>query len=305
MSLSKALYINLNIIKFEPEEDRRIEIFFDSVTDLSSKVISLKGDNKKKIANLELIEINEIYSYSVEYKATFPVDDIYYVYIDDVKQDVSITVTNEPFTSKVTSITPTLVNSDKEIDITYELTVDTNLGIEEVDFNFKKFNDDYAFSYLSCKPDSSDNIKAVCKGYIESIGDYYVTIGKEIEFKNLKVTVKKIPSIKKFSPISISPSKNEQNIILYFRDDISKYVNGVTFVGNENLKAKCETTSKYYLSCFAVFNKEDNYYITIDGANMGEYIKVYDNVNGIKYLKISSILLSLILIILIFNLIII
>ena len=56
---------------------------------------------------------------------------------------------------------------------------------------------------LICKPDSSDNIKAVCKGYIESIGDYYVTIGKEIEFKNLKVTVKKIPSIKKFSPISI------------------------------------------------------------------------------------------------------
>ena len=292
LSLSKALFIYNNLIKFEPEEKRRIEIIFDSDRDYSSKVITLKGNNEKKFANLELIQV---YYCTIEYWATFPVNDIYYVYIDNVKQDVYVTVTNEPFTSKVTSITPTLVNSVQHNDIIYELTVDTNLGIKQVDFSFKKFDDNHPYSYLSCNPDSSDKKKATCKGYIDGEGIHYIIINNEIEFKNVTVNVKNLPSIYYFSPISVFSSNNKQNIILYFQVDISKYINKVTFVGNENIKAKCETFSKYYLNCSAVFKKVDKYYITFDGVNMGEYINVIENMNVINYLKLSSILLSLIL----------
>ena len=131
---------------------------------------------------------------------------------------------------------------------------------------------------------------------MENEGNYFVAIDK-VEFKDVRVTAKKLPSLKKFSPISIPPSNNKQNIIFYFQEDISKYVNRVTFVGNENIKAECETSSKYYLNCSAVFKKEDKYFITFDGVNMGEsiFVNKENNVNGINYLKISFILISLIL----------
>jgi hypothetical protein len=51
----------------------------------SSKKIALKGNN-----NEATLKISEKFSTSVEYKATFPDVDTYYVYIDDVKQDANI-----------------------------------------------------------------------------------------------------------------------------------------------------------------------------------------------------------------------
>ena len=101
-----------------------ITIYFDSLKDFSSKKIALKGKD-----NEATLKISYKYYYYTEYKATFTSADTYYVYIDDVKQDVSIIVTNEKFTSKVTAISPTLVPSGK--DITFTLTVDTNLGVEQ------------------------------------------------------------------------------------------------------------------------------------------------------------------------------
>ncbi len=301
-SLSKALYVYPKVIKLEPETQSYITINFDTMENFSSKKIALKGNN-----NEATLKISEKFSTSVEYKATFPDVDTYYVYIDDVKQDANIIVTKDDFTSKVTAISPTLVPSEKYI--TFTLTVDTNLGVEQTGFTFKKENDDSDTSYnsLSCKADSLEKTKAICSGYIENEGVYYVKFRNGTEFKNVKVTAKNIPSLNSFSPISISPSSKEQTITLTFKENISSYVDKVKFaVGTETVDTKCTADSNYVLQCSGVFNNEDDYYITIDGVNTGKYINVNeeDNINkeeekkknnNVNYLKISSLLLTLLL----------
>ena len=159
---------------------------------------------------------------------------------------------------------------------------------------------------LSCKADSLEKTKAICSGYIDKEGVYYV-ICDGTEFKEVKVTTKNIPSLNYFSPISISPSSKEQTITLIFSDNISSFVDKVKFVGTETVEAKCTADSNYVLKCSGVFKNEDDYYITIDGANTGKYINVNedDNINeeeekikkknSVNYLKISSLLLALLL----------
>ena len=126
------------------------------------------------------------------------------------------------------------------------------------------------------------------------------------EFKDVKVTAKNIPSLNSFSPISISPSSKEQTITLTFSDNISSFVDKVKFaVGTETVETKCTADSNYVLKCSAVFNNEDDYFITIDGANTGKSINVNedDNINeeeekkknSVNYLKISSLLLTLLI----------
>ena len=187
-SLSKALYVYPKLKKFdELNTESYITIYFDSMRDFSSKKIALKG-NENNEATLKIIDK---YSTSVEYKATFPAVDTYYVYIEDVKQDVNILVTNEKFTSEVTAISPTLVSSGESI--TFTLTVDTNLGVDKSYFIFKKNNNsnDNSYNYnnnLYCKADSSDKTKAICSGYIENEGEYYVSFSNGTEFKNVIVT---------------------------------------------------------------------------------------------------------------------
>ena len=299
-SLSKALYVDPKVIKFEPDTKSDITIYFDSVKDFSSKNIALKGTNEAKLT----LNYKSSSNY-VEYKATFTAADTYYVYIDDAKQEVSVLVTNEAFTSTVTAISPTLVPSEKTI--TFTLTVDTNLGVETVKLYLQNKDDEDYYDRLECEADSSDKTKAICQGYTEKEGEYYVRFNNGNEFKDVTVTAKNIPSLNSFSPISISPSSKEQTITLTFSDNISSFVNKVKFIiGTETVETKCTAESNYVLQCSAVFNNEDDYFITIDGVNTGKSINVNedDNINeeeekkkdnSVNYLKISSLLLTLLL----------
>ena len=297
-SLSKALYVDPKVIKFELNTEKYIRIYFDSMRDFSSKKIALKGNDN----NEATLKINYKYSSSVEYIATFPTADTYNVYIDDAKQDVSVLVTNEAFTSTVTAISPTLVPSGEEI--TFTLTVDTNLGVKQANLILKKKDDSdkYSNRSLSCEADSSDKTKAICSGSISNEGVYYVRFRDGTEFKDVIVTAKNIPSLNSFSPISISPSSKEQKITLTFNDNISSFVDKIKFVGTETVEPKCTAESNYVLQCSGVFTNEDDYFITIDGVNTGKFINVNedDNINeedknSVNYLKISSLLLTLLI----------
>ena len=303
-SLSKALYIEPKVIKFEPNTESYITIYFDSTEKFSSKKIALKGNDN----NEATLKTSEKDSYYVEYKATFPAADTYYVYIDNAKQDVNILVTNEKFTSEVTAIYPTLVASKK--DITYTLIVDTNFGVEEVKLYMQGEGDEDSYDSLECEADSSDKKKAICSCKIYDEGEYYVRFKDGTEFKDLTVTAKNVPSLNSFYPISISPSSKEQTITLTFSDNISSYVDKVKFiVETETVETKCTADSSIVLQCSAVFNNENNYFITIDGANTGKFINIIKddnkneeeeegkkNKNSVNYLKISSLLLALLLI---------
>ena len=299
-SLSKALYVEPKVIKFEPDTESDITIYFDSVKDFSSKNIALKGTNEAKLT----LNYTSSSNY-VRYKATFPAVDTYYVYIDNAKQDVSILVTKDDFTSKVTAISPTLVPSGESSK--FNLTVDTNLGVEQANLYIQNKDDKDIYNRLECEADSSDKTKAICSGYLSSEGVYYVKFKDGTEFKDVTVTAKNIPSLNSFSPISISPSSKEQNITLIFDDNISSFVNKVKFIiGTETVETKCTAESNYVLQCSAVFNNEDDYFITIDGVNTGKSINVNedDNINeeeekkkdnSVNYLKISSLLLTLLI----------
>jgi hypothetical protein len=256
-SLSKALYVAPKVIKFEPETESDITIYFDSLKDFSSKNIALKGTNEAKLT----LNYTSSSNY-VRYKATFPAVDTYYVYIDNAKQDVSILVTNEKFTSTVTAISPTLVPSVKYN--TFTLTVDTNLGVETVKLYIQNKDDEDSYDDLSCKADSLEKTKAICRGETEKEGVYYVKFKDGTEFKDVTVTAKNIPSLNSFSPISISPSSKKQTITLIFKDNISSFVDKVKFVGTKTVEPKCTAESNYVLYCSAVFNNEDDYFITID-----------------------------------------
>ena len=303
-SLSKALYIEPKVIKFEPNTESKITIYFDSTEKFSSKKIALKGNDNNE-ATLKTSDISSSY---VRYKATFPAVDTYNVYIDGVKQDISVLVTNEKFTSEVTAIYPTLVASKK--DITYTLTVNTNFGVEEVKLYMQGEGDEDSYDRLECEADSSDKKKAICNCKIDE-GEYYVRFKDGTEFKDLTVTAKNVPSLNSFYPISISPSSKEQTITLTFSDNISSYVDKVKFiVETEPVVTKCTADSSIVLQCSAVFNNENNYFITIDGANTGKFINIIKddnkneeeeeegkkNKNSVNYLKISSLLLALLLI---------
>ena len=233
-SLSKALYVEPKVIKFELNTESDITIYFDSVKNFSSKKIALKGNENEAKLTLDYKSSSNY----VDYKAIFPADDTYYVYIDDVKQNVSILVTNEAFISTVTAISPTLVPSEESI--TFTLTVDTNLGVETVKLYLQNKDDEDYYDRLECEADSSDKTKAICQGYTEKEGEYYVRFNNGNEFKDVTVTAKNIPSLNSFSPISISPSSKEQTITLTFSDNISSFVNKVKFIiGTETVETKC------------------------------------------------------------------
>jgi len=294
-SISKSLQIEPNLIKYNSSTTTKyIEIYFDSLIGFSKKTITLKGSSKS--AELELVDT---YSNMVaEYNAKFPAADTYYVYIDNVKQDSSyIKVTTESFTSKVNSISPTTISANKEI--TFTLTVDTNLGIETLKiYLVDNSNENHR---LDCEADSDDSTKAICSSDDLDEGSYYIKLD-ETKFENVVVNVKNVPILNSYSPISISPSSKSQTINLNFKNVITDYVSKISFVGNKNIDASCTATSNYALSCSATFKDEGEYYITIDGANTGSMINVSDEDNidedtddGINYVKISSLLFALLL----------
>ena len=67
---------------------------------------------------------------TVFYKVTFSGIDTYFLYINDVKQNVSAIVTTDSFTSEVNTIFPTTVVANNYKD--FILKVDTNFGFSQV-----------------------------------------------------------------------------------------------------------------------------------------------------------------------------
>ncbi len=283
-SLTKAIdiydnYKYKNVIKFDsPTTSYYIQIEFDSINDLESKNISLKGTNNVAIIiNINSIYDDHMYQKKINCTTTFPNPDTYYVYIDNVKQNVSITVTNEPFTSEVTAIFPTSVVVDDVGNIGYIdfiLTVDTNLGISKVDIKLINANKSWD---LYCEADPLNKQKVICQEQIEREGEYHIVVdGKE--FPNVKVIAKSISKLDSFFPNSIFPSFNPQTIVINFVTDISNFVDKVKFVNIENLEehqGTCSLLSNNILNCSAVFEKEGDYYITINDF----YYRVYIHVN--------------------------
>ena len=258
--LTKSLYIVPNLIKFESATaSKNIEIYFDSINDISSKIITLKGNNN----NIAILELDQLYTLSANYYATFPAPDTYYVYINDVKQNASITVTNEILTSKAISIFPNTIAIRQQIRF-FTLTVDSNTGIELADIN------------LFCIADSLDKTKAICSNIYNTEGEFFVNVNG-VEFNNVKITVKKTPYLYNYTPLSIFSSSISQTITFNFKEDVSNYVNKASFYGNETIQTTCQALSKYSLSCSAVFNKVGNYYFTIDDAFNDVVIYVTDN----------------------------
>ena len=163
LSLSKALYIEPNQIIFDSAtQPVNININFDDDYDEDyDEPISfmLKGENNKKEINLE---INSIYMLSASINVTFPAEDTYYLYLDNVKQNVSIEVRKKNFTSQIFSISPNIITSDKDKDIIFTLKVDSNFGIYNVDLEPINIEErpiyDKGEWNMHCKPDSSDEI---------------------------------------------------------------------------------------------------------------------------------------------------
>ena len=273
LSLTKAVKIEPNLIKFESESKKYIKIYFDSIYNYSSKNITLKGNNTESI-----LEFYRTYSNFIEFSTIFPATDKYYVYIDNEKQNESIEVTNKNYTSNVTSISPNIITFG--ISYTFILTVDTNIGINYIELYKKNFiGTDYIF--LDCEPDSLNETKAICNAQIYYEGDYKLMLNNT-KIENINVSVKNVPKLVKFFPFSFSPSSNSQNVIFYFENDVSNYVDNVTFVGAETLTPTCELNSNYVLNCSTVFNKEDKYYLYLDDVNIGRFINVNEKDNIIE-----------------------
>ena len=215
------------------------------------------------------------------YAVTFPAPDTYYVYIDDEKQYASIMITDKNYTSKVTSISPNIVTFGSH---TFIITVDTNLGINEVYiqlYNTDNLNTIYVRLY--CEPYLLYETKAICNANFPYKGEYNLMFNTT-KIDNLNVSVKDAPKLGNFFPFSFSPSSNTQIIIFYFEEDVSNYFNNVTFVGaeTETIYPSCNINSNYVLNCSAVFNKEDKYYITLDGVNIGSFINVNEKDNIVE-----------------------
>ena len=308
--LSKAFHISPNLTKFTnisfASTSNDITIMFDSTNDFESKTITLKGTNNS-FATLDLTYKS---SYSLKYYATFPVNDTYYLYINNVKQNnVSITLTTENYTSEISSISPSLVAIDRRSEFT--LTVDTNFGIENVGIYLIQKTDNSNIKKMECKADSSDSTKALCTCYLYVEGDYYVSSGNK-DFQTLSVKAKSLPiNLYDFSPYSIESSTEAQKVFLYFIADASNYKDKIKFAGNETLTTTCELDSKYALICSATFTNDDKYAITIDDIYFNSFIYVNkedntyqedviddddtniidDSDSNVNYIKISSLLL--------------
>ena len=128
-----------------------------------------------------------------------------------------------------------------------------------------------------CEADPLNKQKVICQEQIEREGEYHIVVdGKE--FPNVKVIAKSISKLDSFFPNSIFPSFNPQTIVINFETDISNFVDKVKFVNIENLEelqGTCSLLSNNILNCSAVFEKEGDYYITINDF----YYRVYIHVN--------------------------
>ena len=135
-TLTKALNIYPEIIKFySSSKIENIEINYNSIKEISTKKIILKGVYNTIILN-NIIDNNfnyysteDGYYYYVEYNVTFPAPDTFYLYIDNIYQNISVLVTTEPFISKIFSIFPTYAGNNETIIYTLSVILIVELNI--------------------------------------------------------------------------------------------------------------------------------------------------------------------------------
>ena len=275
-TLAKALNIYPDIIRFNSSSKiETIEINFDSIQGILTKKITLKGVYNTIVLNY-IIDNNfndDIYEESndnyVKYNVTFPVPDTYYVYIDNIYQNISVIVTTESFISKIFSIFPTSVGYDEPF--IFSLSVDTNYGIN---YNKIFISDGENYYEILCYRDKLNKTKVFCFASI-GLSKFYLVLNG-IEFKNVTIKSKIIPKLEYFYPIIIYTSSIPQLIILDFEEeeDISNYTNFINFVeenSNKIIKPTCENRTEYSIVCWAIFENEGKYYLSFDGYSWDKY----------------------------------
>ena len=271
-SLLNAYYIQPNLIKLNSNFNR-IEIFFDSIINLSSNNISLRPSKNENLnADLNYKFIGENYVY---FEAKFYAADTYYLYINEKKQKANITIFNDNYTLKIINIFPKNVTINKNI--TFFLEVDTNFGINYINLHF--INDTNNVN-LNCEPNSTNISKAICVGIFNETGEYNL-IYDNMKEVDIKIQVFDGPKLISFVPVYFLPNE-QQSIFFYFEDAINSYKKRISLkdANNNNNPISCQNlNSNYSLNCSFKPENEGKYYIYINNYNYGEFININENDN--------------------------
>ena len=293
--LSYAISISPQVVQWNPPSFQTyVTIKFDSNIAYTTKPIELRPLNSDKKAVLTFEKkLNYVY---IQYLVEFYSEDTYYLYIDDVLQEgVSISVTSEPFTSKIISIYPKKVITDDFI--LFFLEVDKTLGIDQVNLKLERNNSDskynYQYTFDSCRKINDTFVR--CRGYTKYFGDYNIYINDEIQ-EGIVINSKNYPSITSRVPKHAKNSTYKQSLTLIYDRNISDNRNNITLV-SEHYKNKVdcrlvkETSDKRIICSFRIYN-EGTYQFCINGYTAQEYLYVSSNIdvesseNG-KFLKFS------------------
>ena len=273
-TLARAIAIIPREIKFNSSSTiEKITIVVDSLVGISSKKITLKG-----ISNTITLNYNEENNKNyIEYNIKFPVPDNYYVYIDDINQNINILVTTESFISKLISIYPTYVGCDENFN--YTLTVDSNYGIAYTHIKLDKFVDE---EDIYCIPDKSDKTKIYCQFDIHREGEVYFNLN-DTAYKNITIKSKETTEVDYFYPVTLFASSNSQKVVLI----VSPYHDEkIEFISEKySIQPECENITDDGFICDVIFKNGGRYYITFDGYFTNNFFNVIGDENNNNIIK--------------------
>ena len=272
--LLNAYYIKPNLIRLKSNL-RSIEIYFDSIVNLTSTKIELKSSKNENLnAYLNYDFFGENY---VNFEAKFYAADTYFLYINGKKQMANITVFDKNFFSKVIDINPKNVIVKKNI--TFFLTVDTNFGISDINLKFIRDNNANTID-LNCEANSSDITKAICVCFFNNIGNYILNYENSKNF-SFQIEVKNGQNLIGFMPVFFLPF-SEQSIYLYFDTDIYYSRNKISLrdVNNNIIILSCNIfNSNHALICSFTSEFEGIFYIHVGNVNYGDFVNINENDN--------------------------
>ena len=273
--LLNAYYIKPNLIRLKSNL-RSIEIYFDSIVNLTSTKIELKPSKNENLnAYLNYDFFGENY---VNFEAKFYAADTYFLYINGKKQMANITVFDKNFFSKVIDINPKNVIVNKNI--TFFLTVDTNFGISDINLKFIRDNNANTID-LNCEANSSDITKAICVGFFKYDGNYILNYENSKNFSFQIDVVKNEHNLIGFMPVFFLPF-SEQSIYLYFDTDIYYSRNKISLrdVNNNIIILSCNIfNSNHALICSFTSEFEGIFYIHVGNVNYGDFVNINENDN--------------------------
>ena len=272
--LLNAYYIKPNLIRLKSNL-RSIEIYFDSIVNLTSTKIELKSSKNENLnAYLNYDFFGENY---VNFEAKFYAADTYFLYINGKKQMANITVFDKNFFSKVIDINPKNVIVKKNI--TFFLTVDTNFGISDINLKFIRDNNANTID-LNCEANSSDITKAICVCFFNNIGNYILNYENSKNF-SFQIDVVDQQNLIGFLPVHFLPF-SEQSIYLYFDTDIYYSRNKISLrdVNNNIIILSCNIfNSNHALICSFTSEFEGIFYIHVGNVNYGDFVNINENDN--------------------------